>query len=160
VIVGDVLVVAMRWVHALAAIVWLGGGAYMTFVLGPQLRALDDREVAARLRAGLGREFGRWVNAAIGVFIVSGVVLTFERLSGPGATVAYGVVLAVKVGLAFWMFAIAQRLNRLRPRSRPDGRLAALRWQLGSPRLLLWLGAIVVLLAAVLKVLYDAALGG
>ena len=26
--VGDLLIVALRWAHALAAIVWLGGGAY------------------------------------------------------------------------------------------------------------------------------------
>jgi uncharacterized membrane protein len=155
---GDVLIVAMHWAHALAAIVWLGGGAYATLVLGPQLRALDDREVAGRLRAETGREFGRLIDAAIVVFIVSGVLLTFERLSGQGATVAYGIVLALKVGLALWMFAIAQALKRRRRVPQPTGRFAAVRRTLGSPRLLLWLGAVVVLLAAVLKALYEAAL--
>lgn len=156
--VGTVLIVLMRWAHALAAILWLGGGAYATLVLGPQLRALDDRATATKLRAGTAREFSRLVNGAIVVFIVSGVLLTFDRLSRQGATVAYGIVLAVKIGLALWMFAIAQRLNRRGAVAKPTGRLAALRWQLGSPRLLLWLGAIVVLLAAVLKALYEAAL--
>jgi hypothetical protein len=83
-----------------------------------------------------------------------------RSLAGRGATPAYGIVLGLKVGLALWMFAIAQQLKR-RGRSGPSrGRLGRLRWELGSPRLLLWLGAVVVLLAAVLKALYEAALRG
>lgn len=157
---GQVLLVAMRWVHALATIAWLGGGAYATLILGRQLgRHGDDRAMAA-LGRETGAEFGRWVNAATVVFIVSGVILTFARLSSRGATVTYGIVLAFKVGLALWMFAIAQGLNRRRSGRPATGRLAAARQLLGSPRLLLWLGAIVVLLAAVLKAIYEAELRG
>ena len=155
---GDLLIALLRWAHALAAIAWLGGGAYATLVLGPQLAGLEDREVAARLRSGTAREFGRLIDASIVVFVVSGVLLTFDRLAGRGASVAYGIVLGLKVGLALWMFAIAQGFKRRGRRPAPKGRFARLRRHLGSPRLLLWLGAIVVLLAALLKALYEAAL--
>lgn len=157
--IGELLIVAMRWAHALATIVWLGGGAYSLLVLGPHLHEVGDGETAERLRGEMGRQFGRWVNAAIVVFIVSGVLLTFDRLANRGATAAYGIVLAFKVGLALWMFGIAQGLGRRRRSRRPPaGRSAALRRALGSPRLLLWLGAIVVLLAALLQAIYEAAL--
>jgi uncharacterized membrane protein len=157
---GQLLLVVMLWAHVLATIVWLGGGAYSTLILAPRLRELDDAATVARIRRGTGAEFGRWINAAIVVFIVSGVFLTFDRLANRGATPAYGIVLAFKVGLACWTFAIAQGLRRRRVLRSDAGWLARVRWQLGSPRLLLWLGAIIVLLAAVLKVLYEAALGG
>ncbi len=159
---GELLLIVMRWAHGLATIVWLGGGAYATLIQGQQLRELDDRAVAAQLGAATGAEFGRWVNAAMIVFIVSGVVLTFDRLSSRGATVQYGVVLALKVALALWMFGIVQGFGaRRRGRLRvTPGRVAAVRGALGSPRTLLWLGAIVVLLAAVLKTLYENALRG
>lgn len=148
----------MRWAHGLATIVWLGGGAYATLIQGRSLRDLDDEAVAARLARATGEAFGRWVNAATIVFIVSGVILTFDRLASRGATVQYGVTLALKVALAIWMFGIAQGLRRRR-RGRPaTGRLAEARRALSSPRALLWLGAIVVLLAAVLKTLYEKAL--
>ena len=153
----------MRWAHALAAIAWLGGGAYATLILGPRLREVDDPATAERLRGVTGREFGRWVNASIAVFVVSGVLLTFERLAGRGATVEYGIVLALKVGLALWMFGIAQGLRErrgFRKQGAPTDRFGRLRRALGSPRLLLWLGAIVVLLAALLKAIYEAALRG
>ena len=159
---GELLLIVMRWAHGLATIVWLGGGAYATLIQGRQLRELDVRAVAAWVGAATGAEFGRWVDAAMIVFIVSGVVLTFDRLSSRGATVQYGVVLALKVALALWMFGIVQGFGaRRRGRLRvTPGRVAAVRGALGSPRTLLWLGAIVVLLAAVLKTLYENALRG
>lgn len=159
---AELLLIVMRWAHGLATIVWLGGGAYATLIQGGQLRELDNRAVAAQLGAATGAEFGRWVNAAMIVFIVSGVVLTFDRLSSRGATVQYGIVLALKVALALWMFGIVQGFGaRRRGRLRvTPGRVAALRGALGSPRTLLWLGAIVVLLAAILKTLYENALRG
>ncbi len=164
---GDILIVALRWTHGLATIIWLGGSAYSALILRSQLREAAeaagggaDREVLDRLRAGTGQEFGRWVNGAIVVFVVSGVLLTFDRLAGRGATVEYGIVLALKIGLALWMFGIAQGLGRRRKRRPAAGRAAAIRQFLGSPRLLLWLGAITVLLAAILKAIYEAALRG
>lgn len=156
---GTVLIVLMRWAHALAAIVWLGGGVYATMVLAPRLRVLRSVE-SNELREATARDFGRIVNVAMAVFVLSGVLLTFDRLSGRGATPMYGVVLAIKVALALWMFAIAQRLQRRVATPRARGRAATLWWRLSSPRLLLWLGAIVVLLAAILKVLYERALVG
>lgn len=156
---GALLLIVMRWAHGLATIVWLGGGAYATLIQGRALRQLDDRELAARLGRATGEAFGRWVNAAVVIFIVSGVILTFDRLASRGATVAYGVTLGLKVALAVWMFGLAGGLGRRRGRV-PTGRLAGLRQALGSPLALLWLGAIVVLLAAVLKTLYENALRG
>lgn len=156
---GTLLMVLMRWAHALAAIVWLGGGVYASLVLRPRLQ-LHQGSDAERLQVELRRDFGRLVNGAMAVFVVSGVLLTFDRLSGRGATPAYAIVLAIKVGLALWMFAIAQHLQRrgLRPARR--GGAAAFWWRVSSPRTLLWMGAVVVLLAALLKALYERALLG
>lgn len=156
---GTLLIVLMRWAHALAAIVWLGGGVYATMVLRPRLKALQLSD-AERLQIELRRDFARMVNGAMAVFIVSGVLLTFDRLSGRGATPAYAIVLAIKVALALWMFAIAQHLQRRGPAPARRGRVASFWWRVSSPRTLLWLGAVVVLLAALLKALYEGALLG
>jgi uncharacterized membrane protein len=155
---SDLLLIAMRWAHALATVVWLGGGAYATLILGRQLRD-EDEATAARIGRATGAEFGRWLRGATVVFVVSGIILTFDRLASRGATTAYGVVLAVKVALALWMFAIAQSIGRRRRAKRATGRRAELLQMLGSPQILLWVGAIVVLLAAVLKTLYETRLG-
>ena len=151
----EVLLIAIRWAHSLATVVWLGGGAYATLIQQRAVREEADEPTALRIGRATGAEFGRWVRAATIVFIVTGIILTVDRLANSGATVAYGVVLAIKIALALWMFAIAQSLGR-RGRARAvTGRLAALARTLGSPQTLLWLGAIVVLLAAILKTLYE-----
>ncbi len=72
----------------------------------------------------------------------------------------YGIVLAVKVALALWMFAIAQGLGRRRRVAAASGRWATLGQTLASPVALLWLGALVMLLAAILKTLYETQLAG
>jgi len=154
---SEALLIAIRWAHALATVVWLGGGAYATLILGRQLRD-EDEATATRIGRATGAEFGRWLRGATVIFVVSGVILTVDRLSSRGATTAYGVVLAVKVALALWMFAIAQSLGRRRRAKPATGRWAALVRTLGSPQMLLWLGAIVVLLAAILTTLYEAKL--
>jgi uncharacterized membrane protein len=154
---NDLLLIAIRWAHALATVVWLGGGAYATLILGRQLRE-EERATAARIGRATGAEFGRWLRGATVVFIVTGVILTVDRLSSRGATTAYGIVLAVKIALALWMFAIAQSIGRRRRAKPATGRWAEALRALGSPQLLLWLGAIVVLLAAILKTLYEAQL--
>jgi uncharacterized membrane protein len=154
---SEALLIAIRWAHALATVVWLGGGAYATLILGRQLRE-EDEATAMRIGRATGAEFGRWLRGATVVFVVTGVILTADRLSSRGATTAYGIVLAVKVALALWMFAIAQSLGRRRRAKPATRRWAELVRTLGSPQMLLWLGAIVVLLAAILKTLYEAQL--
>jgi uncharacterized membrane protein len=154
---SEALLIAIRWAHALATVVWLGGGAYATLILGRQLRD-EEEATATRIGRATGAEFGRWLRGATVVFIVSGAILTFDRLASRGATTAYGVVLAVKVALALWMFSIAQSVGRRRKAKPATGRGAALLRMLGSPQMLLWLGAIVVLLAAILKTLYETRL--
>jgi uncharacterized membrane protein len=154
---SEALLIAIRWAHALATVVWLGGGAYATLILGKHLRD-EDEATATRIGRATGVEFGRWLRGATVVFVASGAILTFDRLASRGATTAYGITLAVKIALALWMFAIAQSIGRRR-RTRPaTGRGAEIAQLLGSPQLLLWLGAIVVLLAAILKTLYEAQL--
>lgn len=154
----DLLLIVIRWVHSLATVVWLGGGAYATLIQQRQVREQADEATAARIGRATGAEFGRWVRATTVVFVISGAILTFDRLASRGATVEYGVVLAIKIALALWMFAIAQSLGR-RGRTRvSNGRFTALGQSLGSPQALLWLGAIVVLLAAILKTLYEGQL--
>jgi len=157
---AQLLLIAMRWAHGLATVVWLGGGAYATLILRPHLREGADETTQLRLGRATGAEFARWLKGATVVFIVTGAILTFDRLASRGATVEYGVVLAVKVALALWMFAIAQGLGRRRRVAVSNGRWATVGRTVGSPVTLLWLGALVMLLAAILKTLYETQLAG
>jgi uncharacterized membrane protein len=144
---AEILLVAVRWAHAMAAVAWVGGSVALLWLLEPALGTLGegDRQAAARKVAYRG--FRELADAAAVAFVVSGVVLTFDRLSGPAASPSYVAILGAKVALAVVTFILATRLRR----AEAAQRLALARWQVG-------LGATIILLAALLKTLYEGGL--
>ena len=87
----------MRWIHLLAAAVWVGGLITMTALVPAMRRAGADIEI---IRAS-ARQFGRLSWAAMGVAVVSGLIQANDigyRLSeGPLGTKVQ--VVGVMIGL-------------------------------------------------------------
>lgn len=141
----DLLLVAMRWLHLGAAVVWIGAIWFELFVALPAFEAGPPAAVLARFDAAT-REI---VQTALIVFLVSGVILTVERLSRGAAGTAYIAILLVKLALSVAMFQVGFRFRRARgPR-----RVTGLRWLAG-------LGLAILFAATVLKWVYERALLG
>jgi len=100
---------ALRIVHLLAAIVWAGGTVTLVFVAVPPVQRLQGPE-----RAALMREFGRrwrpigW--SALGIAVVTGVVLAQRAHAFHGAPHDFDWVLAVK-GLLVGLLAAGAYLH-------------------------------------------------
>ncbi|MBF6591875.1 MAG: hypothetical protein IVW57_15305 [Ktedonobacterales bacterium] len=141
----------MRTAHVLAGGVWVGGSVMYLFVIGPALRL---GHATPEIGALLGRLFRDLVQVCVGVVLISGVYLVFDRLSAVAVGPVYIVVLAVKVAAALVMFALAlfqaQEARRLAKHRGPL-------WSL-APRLILALGLVTFLLGAALTGLFEAAL--
>jgi putative copper export protein len=139
----DLLLLSMRWLHATAAIVWIGAICFELFVALPALEGGEAGDLLTRMDAGL-REL---VQTALIVFLVSGAILTVERLSNTSAGSPYAIVLFVKVVLSVMMFQVGYRYRGARGPRRVRGlQLQAV------------LGLTIVFLATVLKWLYERAL--
>lgn len=157
----DVLLLAIRWIHALAAVAWVGGGAFYLLVLRPNLkRSSGGPDDAARR---LGEQFRNLVNTAIAVLLVTGAVLTASRLTSDYVGTPYVAVLAIKVVLALYMFYL---VRFLRPRTYPaedsEGqrglqRVTAL---FTGATAVLVVGVIVFLLADILRALVEKGIKG
>lgn len=143
----DVFRTAIRWLHLLAAVAWIGGATFYLLALTPQLQQLTPE-----VRAGIDRRFRDVVQLCTLALIATGAVLTFDRLQlQPGP--AYVVTLGVKVALAVWMFILAVDLAN-RGRRRLIERRAGAPRSRGAPSwLVLALGMAVLLLSDVLKVI-------
>jgi putative copper export protein len=139
----DLLLVVMRWLHASAAIVWIGAICFELLVALPALESGQADAILARFDAGL-REI---VQTALIVFLVSGAILTVERLSRGAAGTPYVLVLGLKIVLAVVMFQVGFRFRGARGPRRVRGL-----------RVLAGLGLAIVLLATALKWLYEQAL--
>lgn len=133
----------MRWLHAVAAVAWIGGVLFELLALGPAFGGAVPPEAQTRIDVAT-REI---VQSSLVVFLLSGAILTFERLSYNVVGTAYVSLLGLKIVLAVAMFQIAFRSRRARPELRTLGS----RWVAG-------LGLAILLLAALLKSIFERSL--
>jgi hypothetical protein len=127
------LLVILRWLHGIAAIVFLGWSAVL-WLDGPP-----------RGEVSLARQrYKELTELTLLVFLATGAVLTFDRLS-LGAGGLYAAVLALKVACGVVAYQYAFRWRRVGlPVGAVDGRIV------------LMFGAAAVFLAAVLKGVFDS----
>jgi hypothetical protein len=130
---AEALLVVLRWLHAIASIVFLGWSAVL-WLDGPT----RGDPSAARQR------FREITELTLLVFLATGAVLSFDRLSR-GAGGVYAAVLGVKVLCAVATYQFAFRWRRV---GLPVGAL--------DGRIVLIFGAATVFLAAVLKGVSDS----
>lgn len=152
----DIILLIIRWAHALAAVVWIGGSLFLLLAARPALRNADPDGLVGR---ALAVEFRPMVATAIAVLIVSGVILTVDRLTSEAAGIAYTGALIAKIVLAVYAFGIAWLLprRRERERGRQTGRI---RGALLGPVALTIIGVLVIGLADVLTWLFERGLVG
>ena len=157
---GDIFLLVVRWLHAVSAVAWIGGGLFYLLVMRPALRRSPDPP-----RVEVTREFRALVDTTIFVLLATGIILTLERLTPGVVGPSYVAVLAVKIVLSLLMFYLARGRRRHTPLSGPAGDLPA---DASLPRralrlasrynAIVILGLVVFLLADLLKVLYEMAL--
>ena len=151
----DWILVAIRWGHGLAAVAWVGGGVFYIMVLRPSQRRAP---IPAETNRAVGDEFRGLVSTAIGVLLLTGVILSVARLTDEGVGGAYVAVLVVKIVLSLYMFYIVRFLRR---RSYPEESLPGGNWWvrarngLTSATAVLIIGVVVFGLADVLSALFE-----
>jgi putative copper export protein len=154
---ADVFLLIVGWLHAIAAVAWVGGGIFYWLVLRPAMRA---GAVPAQLSRFAAVEFGQLVILAMWTLVVTGAILLFTRLSEPTATLPYGIVLGVKITLSAWMFFLTlNRRGRAREAS-DQGRLRSAVNALGHVNMTVVLGIIVFLISGILRMLVENELAG
>jgi uncharacterized membrane protein len=130
---AEALLVILRWLHAIAAIVFLGWSAVLWLDGPPQ----GDHALARK-------RFKEVTELSLLVFLATGAVLTFDRLSS-GAGSVYAALLALKVVFGVVAYQYAFRWRRV---GLPLGAL--------DGRIVLIFGAATVLLAAVLEGVFES----
>ena len=150
---GDWFLLIVRWLHAIGALAWLGGSIFFAAVLRPLAKA-DPGGVGVALTS-IGQRYRDLVDVAIVAILVSGIIMMFDRLTGDDATVAWVIVLAVKLTIAGWMFYLVWRLRRAGFQQTPGpGLLSRLSWLLGYNAIVAF-GVIVFFLATLLRELIE-----
>lgn len=152
----DLFRIGLRWVHAMAALVWVGGSVFWYFVIRPALADVE-RPPGDFLRV-TGEHFADLVRTAAPVLLLTGMVLSVDRLSQPAATPLYMGLLLFKVALALAMVWLNRELALRRRRPRHAEVSPAASRGPAPTTLLLGLGLTVYLLADALKLVFEAGL--
>jgi uncharacterized membrane protein len=117
---------AVRFVHLLAVVTWVGGMLFIALVLVPVTRRLDDAALRTRLVQDTGRRFRTVGWIALGLLVATGLgslVLRPELLGAPRFRAKLGlVVLALALG-AVHDFVLGPRAGR--PGAAPSARVRA-----------------------------------
>jgi putative copper export protein len=142
--------VIVRFAHILAAAAWVGGSILYLVVVLPALRSGGPAPAVAAQVAAL---FKRLTNICIGVLLLSGAFMVFDRLTQTTLGLPYLIVLCLKIVSAIAMFILAIYLGQsnIRRLAKRSTRLSK-----AAPQLMLALGIFVFLLGALLNQLFEA----
>ena len=157
---GDVILLIVRWLHLVCAAAWVGGSLFYLLVLLPAIR--NSASDAKGWNTAVAAEFRGLVDVCIIVLVVTGAILSFERLTGGVVGVPFAVTLGLKILLTLWMFylALSMRRRRRQPEAaRIEGATPTLLGRLSTRQsMIVILGIVVLLVSDLLKVLYEKAL--
>ena len=151
--IAEWLTLAVRYGHGIAAVAWLGGSLFHAFALTPLVAAYPQQMGPAM--SLIKPAYREMVDISVAVLIVTGLILMFSRIQSSEASIAWAIVLSVKIALAVWMFYVVWRRRRTTgDTSQPEGfasRTLGYNWLLGA-------GLVVFMLAGVLREIVESAL--
>ena len=142
----------VRTAHTIAAAAWVGGSIFYLVVVLPALHIGGPASAVAAQVAAL---FKRMVNFCMGVLLLTGAYLAFDRLTTTTLGWPYLVTLGIKIIAALCMFTLSIYLGQsnIRRLAKRTTRLSKV-----APQLTLALGIFVFALGALLNALYEAAI--
>lgn len=140
----------VRSVHILAGASWVGGSLMYLVVVLPALRSTGPVPAVAAQIAAL---FKRMVNICVGLLLVSGAYLTFDRLTQTtlGGLYIGALVLKIICALVMCVLAIYLGQSKIRRLAKQSSRISRI-----APHLMLALGILVFILGAFLNALFEA----
>ena len=163
----DILTLIVRWVHAVSSALWIGGSIFYLIVLRPALKDAEKSGTAPRRLVSrlVALHFREWVHVCMIALLVSGAILTFDRLTEPTVSVLYIGALAAKIAIAFWLFGIGTATYRKRLIERAHAtqnteqarKNVIARWlrPLASPSMIVYGGLIVILISDLLNTAFE-----
>ncbi|HLJ32642.1 MAG TPA: hypothetical protein VKU38_03280 [Ktedonobacteraceae bacterium] len=145
----------VRAAHTIAAAAWVGGNIMYLVAVIPALRAVSPSPEVAAIASQIAALFRRMVNICMGVLLLTGGYLLFDRLTQTTLGLSYVIVLVLKVVAAIAMFVLALYLGQsnIRKLAKRSTRLSKV-----APQLMLALGILVFVLGALLNTLFEASI--
>ena len=147
---ADAVLLAVRWTHTMAAVVWVGGGVFYWIAVRPSVRAGALSPEGAR---AVRERFGKAAALTMWTLAVSGAALFFAS-AAETLSPRYVAIIAVKVALSAWMFfiAVSRRRRIVEAAAQPAGRIRAVARAVGHANMIVILGVVIFAISDLLRV--------
>ena len=168
----DILSLAVRWIHAISAVLWIGGSIFYLLILRPAIRdaGRTGSPINDRFNAMVAAHYREWAHLSMMALLVSGAILTFDRLTEPSISGTYIGTLVVKIVMSFWLFGIGMAVYSRKVLQQslagsqevPSRRPLLVRGVrlLISPYMVVYGGLAVLLLSDILKIAFEREIEG
>ena len=138
-----------RWLHIIGASTWLGGTLIYSLILNP-LRKINISY--QNLFSEIDIRYREIMNISVIILVISGVIITFERITGNPPPSLWFIFLSIKVSLAVIIMFLSWRLrkNITTKNNKLDNFLGY--------NIILFFGAIIFLIASYLSTILENSL--
>lgn len=143
----------LQWLHVIAAVLAVGGVFFMRFILCPALKKLppDQEPAKKQILHGVSRGFKIVIHSSIAVLLLTGLYRYIHTLDQTKGWKEYQMLFGIKFLFAMVLFVVAIMLTL--PSQQPNY------FQRNRDKWL-WvnfvLGALIILLSATLRRMWDA----
>ncbi|WP_454064913.1 CopD family protein [Candidatus Nitrospira salsa] len=142
--------ILLSWIHLTAAIFWVGGMLFLSFVAVPLLKSSADPAQALRWFLGVARRFRALVWVAIGVLVITGALLLSNHVNFSASFSDWPSSVIIKLALVFLLIVTSITHDRIiGPKVRVIKQKAFAEWT-GADRFLVrfapWIGRMTMIL--------------
>lgn len=151
------MLLAVTWVHLVAAVVWIGGMVFLSLILVPILRSNGFTMEKRAVFQAVAHRFRLVVWSAILILLVTGLLMLAIRFGGSGSAFHVPTILLIKLPIVallialtaahdFWVGPQVRRLSPIPPDQRTKLQSLLIRLSPIMARVSLVLGLVVLLL--------------
>ena len=101
---SDLIIIAIRWLHVMATITWIGGNIIFFIVLKPNTKEIESKPFLK----SFGQSFSEIVELSKWVLILTGALLALDNLA-TRIEIPYFTILTLKITLSFLMFIMGYK---------------------------------------------------
>ena len=161
--ITDVFHIFIRWAHLVSATIWVGGSLFWLLVINPASKKTSANLIEFAKK--MSSEFRSLVNTCIFIMIITGVIMTFNRITPGNIGATYLILLGVKIILVLIMIYLVRTKRKLPEYLTRDitntisnSKTSIISKAFSSYNLIVLIGLIVYLISDILKLIYEISL--
>ncbi len=130
---------------------WIGGSFFFATVVRP---VASHSMALQQVMPILGTRYREIVEISAASLAVTGIILMVSRISGQDASIAWFIVLGIKLAAALWLFAMVWRIRRRRSSSKASPETGKISSAIGYQAIIA-VGVFIFLLASLLRLIVE-----